>query len=212
MVTIDSADYCVFLCQEHFPDEFCSKYPPEGVPNKPRAVDDWGTKYNITANMIMDGIRSIHNKGGKVILAYGGTLDRFGITAEQGGGEFETEANYHARNLASRIYNNINDWNLDGVDFFFAGKYYTTMGIGSHGYSAAYHMEVIATLRDMVGSSKSISYSTIHQPFGHLSHEKAIIASCHPYLDYINVGERTIFSEEALAQLEFFGIPFSKLE
>ena len=42
VVTIDSADYCVASCQEDWPDEFCSKYPPEGVPNKPRAVDDWG--------------------------------------------------------------------------------------------------------------------------------------------------------------------------
>merc|ERR1711892_1134350 len=30
VVTIDSADYCVSSCQEHWPDEFCSKYPPEG--------------------------------------------------------------------------------------------------------------------------------------------------------------------------------------
>ena len=90
MVTIDSADYCVFLCQEHFQDEFCSKYPPEGVPNKPRVVDDWGTKYNITANLITEGVRSIHEKGGKVTLAYGGTLEtdgkRSGITAMGGRG------------------------------------------------------------------------------------------------------------------------------
>ena len=32
VVTIDSADYCVDSCQESWPDEFCSKYPPEGVP------------------------------------------------------------------------------------------------------------------------------------------------------------------------------------
>ena len=34
IVTIGFADICtaVFWCQESFPDEFCSKYPPEGIP------------------------------------------------------------------------------------------------------------------------------------------------------------------------------------
>ena len=48
MVTVMGADFCVegadiyvkqlfFLvegCQENYPDEFCSKYPPEGIPVK----------------------------------------------------------------------------------------------------------------------------------------------------------------------------------
>ena len=72
MVTIDSADYCVESCQEEWPDEFCSDYPPEGVPNRPRVVGDWGTKYNITAKMVRDGIKSIHERGGQVFLSYGG--------------------------------------------------------------------------------------------------------------------------------------------
>ena len=58
VVTIHSADYCVDRCQEEYPDQFCSKYPPEGVPNRPRVVDDWGTKYNITMNIMM------HHAGG----------------------------------------------------------------------------------------------------------------------------------------------------
>jgi len=122
VVTIDSADYCVELCQEHYQDEFCSKYPPEGVPNKPRVVDDWGTKYNITANMLEEGIKSIHQRGGKVILAYGGTLEtdgvKSGITAMYGGGAFTIETSIYAWKLANRIYKNIQDWDLDGVDFF----------------------------------------------------------------------------------------------
>ena len=72
MVTIDSADFCVESCQEEYPDEFCSDYPPEGVPNKPRVVGDWGTKYNITAKMVRDGIKSIHERGALVFLSYGG--------------------------------------------------------------------------------------------------------------------------------------------
>ena len=32
IVTIGFADTCVEACQESWPDEFCSKYPPEGVP------------------------------------------------------------------------------------------------------------------------------------------------------------------------------------
>merc|ERR1712110_47159 len=53
VVTIDSADYCAVYewCQEYYPDVLCNKYPPEGVPNKPGVVEDWGTKYNITSNL-----------------------------------------------------------------------------------------------------------------------------------------------------------------
>merc|ERR1719450_2064552 len=59
-VTIHAADYCVGRwCQENYPDEFCSKYPPEGIPARPRSVDDWGTKFNITANMMAEGIERI---------------------------------------------------------------------------------------------------------------------------------------------------------
>ena len=39
-VTIHAADYCVEGCQEDYKDEFCSKYPPEGVPAQPRTVED----------------------------------------------------------------------------------------------------------------------------------------------------------------------------
>ena len=217
VVTIDSADYCVASCQEDWPDEFCSKYPPEGVPNKPRAVDDWGFKYNITANMITEGIRSIHQRGGKVILAYGGTLEtngkRTGITAQGGGGAgFTIEGNIYANQLAERIYKNIQDWNLDGVDFFFAGEYESNWS-DNPGYNAAYHMTVIARLRQLVGSSKTISYSTIHQPFPlqYNGHDVSVIASCHPFLDFVNVGHWVLDSQEALAQLDFFGIPFGKV-
>ena len=55
VVTIHAADYCVKGCQEDYPDEFCSKYPPEGIPAKPRTVDDWGTKFNFTSNMMEKG-------------------------------------------------------------------------------------------------------------------------------------------------------------
>ena len=131
-------------CQENYSDEFCSKYPPEGVPAKPRTVDDWGTKFNITAYMMRDGIEKIHAAGGKVNLAYGGRrIDRdadhegylgqfFGISAEVGGGSSTYyEDGPQAMALAERIVKNVEDWDLDGVDFFFTGpqnsiQYYTT--------------------------------------------------------------------------------------
>ena len=55
VVTIHAADFCTTGCQEYYPDEFCSQYPPEGIPAKPRTIDDWGTKFNITANMMKKG-------------------------------------------------------------------------------------------------------------------------------------------------------------
>ena len=53
---IHAADYCTNGCQENYPDEFCSKYPPEGIPAKPRTIDDWGTNFNITSNMMQKGM------------------------------------------------------------------------------------------------------------------------------------------------------------
>ena len=147
VVTIDSADYCVDQCQEDYPDEFCSKYPPEGVPNRPRVVEDWGTKYNITMNIMLEGIKSIHERGAKVVLSYGGrhgyhpevppstdgsgrTADggtdslkgRAGIAAQAGGGEYWAGlSSRRAVQLAERIHKNIIDWDLDGVDFYNLG-------------------------------------------------------------------------------------------
>ena len=231
-MTIASADYCVSSCQEEWQDEFCTDYPPEGVPNKPREVEDWGTKYNITSTMIREGVRSIHERGGKVNLAYGGTLEtdydgrpiRTGITAMAyvgyGEGDFKQETAIYANELAWRIYKNILDWDLDGVDFFFTGEVQGLWGCSygldnMPGYNVEYHMIVISRLREMVGSSKTISYSTIHQPFpyipGSYTHETAVIAACHPYLDYINMDEGILYSNQALAQLQTFGVPFSKV-
>merc|ERR1711892_720468 len=215
VVTIDSADYCVSSCQEQFTYEFCSKYPPEGVPNRPRAVDDWGVMYNITANMITEGVRSIHERGGKVILAYGGTLIRTGITAMGGSGDgyFAGESGIYASQLARRISQNIEDWDLDGVDFFFAGND-DPQGFSSPGYNAGYHMDVITKVRGLVDPSKTFSYSTIRQPFtnGLGNHEVAVIAACHPYLDFINLNTyNSVLSYEVIAQLEMYGVPLSKV-
>lgn len=211
VVTIDSADYCIDRCQEDYPDEFCSKYPPEGVPNKPRVVDDWGTKYNITANMMTEGINSIHERGGKVILAYGGTLEtdgvKTGITAMGGGGYFTMETSIYAWKIAKRIYQNIQDWDLDGVDFFFAGEY-VDIWSGKNGYNAAYHRAVIMELRELVGSTKTISYTTILGGFGHKSFDIGVIASCHPYLDFINIGS---YDNQTLTNLQMYGVPLNKV-
>ena len=92
-------------------------------------VEDWGTKYNITSNMMTEGIRAIHEQGGKVVLAYGGIQrtghpenhwrdERTGITAQTGGGDdFEPEVPGNADYLANRIYKNILD-----SDFLFVQK------------------------------------------------------------------------------------------
>jgi len=212
VVTIDAADYCLGrACQEYFPDEFCSKYPPEGVPNKPRAVDDWGTKYNITSNMMTEGIKLIHERGGKVILAYGGTLTRSGIAAmSASSGEFAGDYARYTDWLVERIFKNIEDWDLDGVDFFFAGTY--SDDLSGHGFNVAFHMMVIQKLRNLVGSSKTISYSTIRDPLYiyNMGHELAVIASCHTLLDYINIASYA-FDSEAFECLERLGVPLSKV-
>merc|ERR1719495_2644938 len=107
VVTILWADFCTVGCQENYPDEFCRKYPPEGIPALPRTVEDWGTKFNITANIMERGIDKIHKLNGKVNLAYGG---RHGISAENGGGSRHiAEDRVSAYALAQRIANNVFD-------------------------------------------------------------------------------------------------------
>merc|ERR1719430_3075067 len=118
VVTIHAADYCVEGCQENYPDEFCSKYPPEGIPAKPRSVDDWGTKFNITSEVLTKGIAEIQARGGKVILSYGMEWT-YGISAQNGGGDrYLEEIPLNAQKFAARVKKNVEDWNFDGVDFF----------------------------------------------------------------------------------------------
>jgi hypothetical protein len=187
-------------------------------------VDDWGTKYNITSNMMTEGIRSIHERGGKVVLAYGGTGAaqggtgvNTGITAQQGGGDvFYMEESRHARSLADRIYKNIVDWDLDGVDFFNAEASHCYWHEHCQGTSVPFHLEVIGRLRRLVGNTKTISYTTLHQPFGYNSgyhyHERYVIAACHHLLDYITTGYGdNVLSPDTLDDLAFFGVPLSKI-
>merc|ERR1719450_636027 len=171
-VTIHAADYCVGRwCQENYPDEFCSKYPPEGIPARPRSVDDWGTKFNITANMMAEGIERIHAAGGKVNLAYGGWYPEDPYDAQPG---ISADGSYEdigtAYGLVDRILKNVADWNLDGVDFIFAGaqegcvwsSYGGTSNCNRQGNNVFFHYAVIKQLRSLLPPTKTISYTTTH--------------------------------------------------
>ena len=224
VVTIDSADYCVDSCQESWPDEFCSKYPPEGVPNRPRVVEDWGTKYNISANIVAEGIKSIHERGGQVVLSYGGRhsaqYTRSGIGAQPGGGDFNfVLSERRAELLAQRIHRNIVDWDLDGVDFYNMDVSYSASWSGTYqdpGTSATYAMAVLMHLRRLVGNTKTISYSTISygvfDSANYFDPDTAIISAIHPYLDFITLSRYyEPLSQEMLTEIEFLGIPLSKI-
>ena len=229
MVTIDSADYCVApYCQEYYPDEFCSKYPPEGVPNKPRVVEDWGTKYNITGDLVAEGIKSIHERGGQVLLSYGGrhklgpgsSGTRSGISAQPGGGESYTVlCERFAKHLAERIHKNIVDWDLDGVDFYnldVSNSYAWSGERQDPGTSATYSMAVLRHLRKLVGNTKTISYSTISNwvfdsSEYHFDPDTAIISAIHRYLDFITLSRVEPLSQEMLTDINFLGIPMSKI-
>jgi len=224
VVTIDSADYCAVYewCQENYPDEFCSKYPPEGVPNKPRVVEDWGTKYNITGHLMAEGIKSIHEMGGQVLLSYGGrhtaplhgnsTWTRSGISAQGGGGGYYAgETRYHAEKLAHRIYRNILDWDLDGVDFYHLGSYPGDNESGpfqNPGANAAYAMAVLDKLRGLV-RHMTLSYSFLQ--YNYDDFDIAIISAIHPYLDFITLSLNEPMGENLLLDLDFHGIPLSKI-
>ena len=124
--------------------------------------------------MLKEGIEKIHQRGGKVNLAYGGQYQarHWGISAEDGGGSRNIpEDSHQADRLAYRIANNVRDWNLDGVDFFFSGptnhQFWfpedSTWGTIDPGNSATYHFAVIKALRtDYLPAGKTISYTTTH--------------------------------------------------
>ena len=90
---------------------------------------------------------------------------RAGIAAQAGGGEYWAGLTpRYAVQLAERIHRNIIDWDLDGVDFYNLGVVsegsYTWSGNGQlPGTSATYAMAVLKRLRQLVGSSKTISYT-----------------------------------------------------
>jgi len=238
VVTVSGADFCVEGCQENYPDEFCSKYPPEGIPHKPRSVEDWGTKFNITSEVLTKGIAEIQARGGKVILSYG----MEGISAQNGGGDrYLEEIPGNARKFASRVKKNVEDWNFDGVDFFNLdsdpNQYWDDSCPGScqdeinapmyrwnqPGHSVVYHSLVIRAVREALGPSKTISYtkarpyisSTYSMPsdVGGDRVPNAVIASTHPFLDFITVG--ATYDEENRRQtreeLQAFGIPLNKV-
>jgi len=228
VVTILAADYCTVGCQENYPDEFCSKYPPEGIPGKPRTVDDWGTKFNITANIMERGIDKIHKLGGKVNLAYGGY---YGISAENGGGSRHiAEDRVSAYALAQRIAKNVFDWDLDGVDFYYNHNneyqywvppeeeiYYDFAGT-----SPGYHISVIRNLHQLfTHTGKTISFTTnryialgndIYYPTGvYETTFGTVIKAAHPFIDWISWPAGSAFDDDNLWWLTWHGIPYSKI-
>merc|ERR1719219_1951626 len=71
-------------------------------------------------------------------------------------------------------------------------------------------MAVLRHLRGLVGNTKTISYSTYH----YTVHDKAIISAIHPYLDFITLRDGYYdgpLSQETLTDIDFHGIPMSKI-
>merc|ERR1712107_119673 len=220
---VRGADFCVEGCQENYPDEFCGKYPPEGIPFKPRTVEDWGTKSNITSEVLAKGIADIHAKGGKVILSYGyipvkGTWNERvhgGISAQNGGGDqYMEEIPGNAAKFAARVKKNVEDWNFDGVDFFYLfqdDRQYWDDSCPGHcqdypptygerwnqpGRSVEYNSRVIREVRAALGSSKTISLTSLgkfelgihNEDYSYkMEMTNNVIVASHPYLDYITV-------------------------
>merc|ERR1719450_318850 len=236
-VTIHAADYCVGYCQENYPDEFCSKYPPEGIPARPGSVDDWGTKFNITANMMAEGIEKIHAAGGKVNLAYGGWYPEEPYDAQPGiSANGRHQDIVSARSLVSRIVKNVADWNLDGVDFIFAGAQegcvWSSSGGTSYcnrqGNNVFFHYAVIKRLRRLLPPTKTISYTTTHcvnfvgemdkcetiagsYPDFEATIMETVIAAAHPFLDKFSFNAASALDDENLDAMAALGIPLSKL-
>jgi len=213
-VNIAFADTCVSACQESYPDEFCSKYPPEGIPAKPRSVDDWGTKFNITSNMLTRDIPRLKSKGVKINLSYGND----GLKPYAGGGIIEAyEDVRQADELARRMKENTKEWDLDGVDIFTLGV--NDPGFTFFGKNAGFHNRVIKSLRSELPQEKTISYTIFSDP----CHDMApwdliwhpmndVIALSHKYLDFIYI-KLEPENEECVLNLLIneYGVPASKI-
>jgi len=207
IVTIGFADICTDKCQESYPDEFCSKYPPEGIPARPRTVEDWGTKFNITSNILTKGIAALKAKGTKINLSYGTD----GLGPKGGGGDNEAAEDIsQARLLAERMAKNVADWDLDGVDIFTTGKY---QAITWPGQSVGFHHQVFKSLRSLLPPEKTISYTIMHHSDRDTWHPMdAVIAVAHKYMDYINLQFIPEKEDSILGLLtNDFGVPASKI-
>ena len=144
-------------------------------------------------------------------------LYRSGIGAQAGGGEYWSGLTERsAKHLAERIQRNLEDWDLDGVDFYYMDSTPAAIWSGSHqdpGTSGAYALAVLMNLRRLVGNTKTITYSTSRfSASGYLYYtQMAIIATIHPYLDVINLDTYGALSQDQLADLELHNIPLSKI-
>ena len=127
--------------------------------------------------------------------------------------------------LAERIVKNVEDWDLDGVDFFFTGpqdsiRYYPTTSpyVVNPGGSAVYHYMAIKALRGLLPPGKTISYTTTHVVDfvnggngGHATLMETVIAACHPFLDSISFKAEKALDYQNLEAIEALGIPLSKV-
>merc|ERR1712018_289132 len=180
--------------------------------------------------MMAEGIEKIHAAGGKVNLAYG---EWWGISAN---GDFEDTRT--ASMLVDRIVRNVADWNLDGVDFIFAGAQegcmwssYGDSHCNKQGNNVFFHYAVIKKLRRLLPRTKTISYTTTHcvnfvgelencegEPAGKYGYPnfeatlmETVIAAVHPFLDKFSFNAATALDDENLDAMAALGIPLSKL-
>jgi len=214
IVTIAFADVCAANCQEDYPDEFCSKYPPEGIPHRPRTVDDWGTKFNITSEMMTKGIAELKSRGTEVHLSYGIK----GLKPLGGGGEYTAaEDSIQAERLVKRIAKNVADWGFEGVDIYTVAN---SEGLYTyHGLSASFHYYVFKKLRRALPREVTISYTLGDAPRADPNFDwnpvEEVVASAHRYLDYVNVhcpvNSMDLGLDETIEYLVSLGVPTYKI-
>ena len=172
--------------------------------SRPRTVNDWGTKFNITSQMMTKGIAALKAKGTNMNLSYG----KYGLRAMKGGGqEYTAECVFWAQSLARRMAQNVEDWNLDGVDVFVIGGFERSL----EGVNSAFHYHVFKHLRLLLPAEKTISYSIFsfnedYEPM------ETVIAAAHKYMDYINIHYVPDQEDEILHLLTSnIGVPASKI-
>ena len=119
------------------------------------------------------------------------------------------ECVFWAQSLARRMAQNVEDWNLDGVDVFVIGGFERSL----EGVNSAFHYHVFKHLRLLLPAEKTISYSIFYFYDSENWHPMdTVIRLAHQYMDYINIHFVPEKEDEIIQFLtNDVGVPASKI-
>jgi len=164
-----------------------------GFLNSQQASD--GSSYDVD-DLIAD-VNSIHSRGGKVKLSFGGATFSMG---------WHIQSSQEATAFAQNVSEAVKQFGLDGIDF----------DVEDGNPSASIQLDVYKACRSYLGSSKLMSY-TIPATIEPYDPWHTVLSQGHSYFDAVNVMAYDVgwsgynFTRDDLETLEALGVPPSKV-